>query len=176
MEQKDKIIQLGISSKHRTAQLPTEMVCHSLGCAEVQAALEILQTDLKAKKLALAQCSKARQQLQKDLGEAAKQRAVAEAALAKCATERGQLENELYQCASVDRPAAEKALAECARDRAKLEAELSQCANIDRPEAEKKLAECAQERAELEKELAKLIQKMKGKAEGGSSSTGAKHR
>jgi len=176
MEQKDKIIQLGISSKHRTAQLPTEMVCHSLGCAEVQAALEGLQTDLKAKKLALAQCSKARQQLQKDLGEAAKQRAVAEAALAKCATERGQLEAELYQCASVDRPAAEKALAECARDRAKLEAELAQCANVDRPNAEKALAKCAAERAALEKELAVLVQKMKEKAADGSSSTGAKHR
>merc|ERR1719235_2835029 len=101
------------------------VVCHSLGCAEVKAKLEMIQEKQTIAKQKLDECSRTRKQLAADLAAAAKSRGKAEAALAQCATERAKLAAELRQCAQVDRPNAEKALAKCAMERAKLEKKLA---------------------------------------------------
>merc|ERR1719506_769072 len=86
-----------IVQKLDVTQVPTEIVCHLEGCAEVQASLEGIQAELKVEKAALDECSRTRQKLQADLASAAKSRAKAEMGLAKCAAERKKLEEELYQ-------------------------------------------------------------------------------
>merc|ERR1719335_940282 len=80
-------VALKLSQASDTQQVPTEIVCHLDGCAEVQAKLKVVRSELKCKKADLDACSKARQKLQADLAEAAKQRGLAEVALAKCARE-----------------------------------------------------------------------------------------
>merc|ERR1719235_2067218 len=96
------------------------VVCHSLGCAEVKAKLEMIQEKQTIAKQKLDECSRTRKQLAADLAAAAKSRGKAEAALAQCATERAKLEAELRQCAEIDRPNAEKALAKCAKTEQRL--------------------------------------------------------
>jgi len=139
------------------------IVCHHHGCAEVKAKLEVINSQLAAVSVKLAECSKSRKQLEKDLAMAAKERAKAEAALKKCGEERAILAADLAQCGK-DRAAAEKGLAKCSAERGKLEAELKQCAEVDRPSAEKALAQCAADRGKLEAELAGIVKKLKGGA------------
>lgn len=137
------------------------IVCHSEGCAEVQANLKAVQAKTKVATEKLADCGKHRAQLEKDLQLAAQKRGKAEGELMQCADDRKKLTAELAQCGK-DRAAAEKGLAECAEQRRKLEAELRQCAEVDRPTAERKLQACAVERAQLEKQLVQVVAKLKG--------------
>merc|ERR1719421_2024064 len=146
--------------------IPTHIVCHTEGCAEVKARLATIQQKQKVAQQKLDECSRDRKQLADDLAKAAAIRGKAEKALAQCAAERAKLTEELRQCAEVDRPNAEKALAKCARERSQLEAELKQCAEVDRPNAEKALAQCGKDRAKLEAQLAKVVQALKKKAAG----------
>jgi len=138
------------------------IVCHSEGCEEVKANLQIVQERIKTASGQLQDCVTHREKLTADLQEAAKARAVAEVALQECATERSRLAKALAQCGR-DRAAAAAGLAQCSRDRAKLEAELAQCAEVDRPNAEKALAKCGKDRAALEGELQKIVQQLGGK-------------
>lgn len=155
-------------ARQLAAQVPdldhAHIVCHSQGCEEVQASLEVVREGTKAAQAKLQQCATTRSALERDLKKVAASRANVTAALEKCATERAELQARVEKCGK-HRAETEAALAKCASERAALEAELHQCAAVDRPAAEKALAECGVARAKLEAELKELEKRL---ASGGS--------
>jgi len=159
------------SAAAENPEIPPHIVCHTEGCAEVQAKLAIIQEKTKIAKGKLDDCAATRKKMEAAFVAAAEKRKEAEIAVAKCVAERTKLAAELRQCAEVDRPAAERGLAKCARERAALEAELKQCAQVDRPKAEKALAQCAKDRAALEAKLATIVEMLKN---GGGPNPGPK--